>query len=94
MKLTNGILLETGVRFIFRMDASPKIGVGHALRCVAIAEKLQESGFQSVFVGNTASIEWVDILINSIPRVQRFNFEDEFIIQEHYDILVIDSYSI
>ena len=76
------------------MDASPKIGVGHALRCVAIAEKLQESGFQSVFVGNTASIEWVDILINSIPEVQRFNFEDEFIIQEHYDILVIDSYSL
>lgn len=94
MELTTRTLLDTRARFIFRMDASPRIGVGHALRCVAIAEELQELGFQSVFVGNTDSIEWVNFLIDSIPRVERIESENEFTIQNDYDILVIDSYSL
>jgi spore coat polysaccharide biosynthesis predicted glycosyltransferase SpsG len=92
MKPSEQILLESGARFVFRMDASPAIGVGHAIRCVAIAEEVESLGFSSIFVGETSSIGWLEELIDSIPRTTRIKSEELFEIENDCDILVLDSY--
>lgn len=92
VKPSEQILLESGVRFVFRMDASPTIGVGHAIRCVALAEEMESLGFSSIFVGRTSSIGWLEELIDSIPRTIRVESEELFEIENGSDILVLDSY--
>jgi spore coat polysaccharide biosynthesis predicted glycosyltransferase SpsG len=76
------------------MDATPNIGVGHAIRCLALAEELETLGFDSIFVGKTSSIGWLEDQIDSIPRTLRLTSEDLFEIKDACDILVIDSYHV
>jgi len=88
------MLLQSDARFVFRVDASPAMGVGHVMRCAAIAEHLQEMGFRSVFVGETSSISWLERHIDSIADVERVKSEADFETSPDVDILVIDSYQI
>ncbi len=74
------------------MDATPSIGVGHAIRCLALAEELESLGFESIFVGETSSIHWLEDQIDAIPRTVRLASENLFKINDARDILVIDSY--
>jgi spore coat polysaccharide biosynthesis predicted glycosyltransferase SpsG len=74
------------------MDATPGIGVGHAIRCLALAEELGSLGFESIFVGETSSIHWLEDQIDAIPRTVRLASENLFEINDARDILVIDSY--
>jgi spore coat polysaccharide biosynthesis predicted glycosyltransferase SpsG len=76
------------------MDATPGIGVGHAIRCLALAEELESLGFDSIFVGETSSIDWLEGQIDAIPRTTRLASEDLFEIQDSGDILIIDSYQV
>ncbi len=88
------ILLELDARFVFRVDASPKIGVGHVMRCVAVAEILDQLGFSMTFIGITSNIDWLERKIDAIPRANRVTSEKEFIIRTGRDILILDSYDI
>lgn len=94
MSPDSAMLLQSDARFVFRVDASPAMGVGHAMRCAAIAEHLQEVGFKSVFVGETSSISWLERHIDSIAGVERVKSEAHFETNSDSDILVIDSYQI
>ncbi|HEX4814857.1 MAG TPA: hypothetical protein VFV66_19115, partial [Nonomuraea sp.] len=42
----------------FRCDAGPEIGVGHLVRCVALAEELRGRGVEVVFLGAVNGSEW------------------------------------
>ena len=94
MKPSKQILLELDTRFVFRVDASQTIGVGHVMRCVAIAESIAESGFKTVFVGRTSQIAWVENQIDSISGVTRITSESDFNFSNRRDVLIIDSYEI
>lgn len=94
MKPSKQILLELDARFVFRVDASPAIGVGHVMRCVAIAESVADLGFETVFVGTTSQIGWVEDQIDSVSGVTRATSELDFTISEGRDVLIIDSYEI
>jgi spore coat polysaccharide biosynthesis predicted glycosyltransferase SpsG len=74
------------------VDSSPAIGVGHAMRCAAIAEYLQEVGFKSVFIVKTSLMSWLERHIDSISIVKRVESEANFDMNSDVDILVIDSH--
>ncbi|MBF8187633.1 spore coat protein [Nonomuraea sp. K274] len=42
----------------FRCDAGARIGVGHLVRCVALAEELCARGIEVVFLGEVRDSEW------------------------------------
>jgi len=45
-------------RIGIRCDAGPAIGVGHLVRCVALAEELSERGAQVAFLGEVSGSVW------------------------------------
>jgi len=42
----------------FRCDAGPQIGVGHLIRCLALAEELLARGVEVVFIGSVTGSPW------------------------------------
>lgn len=94
MNLSQEILLEQDVRFVLRTDASPTIGVGHVMRCVAVAEVLDQLGFSTIFVGTTSKISWLEKRIDAISGADRVSSEREFNIRKGRDVLLLDSYGI
>ena len=74
-------------RIGFKVEAGPLVGVGHVMRCVAIAEQLHELGHKVSFIGKVNDIPWVqDLLIQydikSVDEVSGFPF----------DAIVVDTY--
>ena len=45
-------------RVVFCCDAGPALGVGHLMRCVALAEELADRGNECVFVADVAEMAW------------------------------------
>ncbi len=55
---------------IFRVDAGPRIGLGHLTRCLSVAAALDDLGTESIFLTSE------DPTVRS--RIKRFGFEMEF----------------
>lgn len=49
---------EQEFRAVVLCDLGPALGVGHLMRCIALAEQLSASGGEVVFVADTASVPW------------------------------------
>lgn len=64
------------------------------MRCVALAEVLDQLGFCTTFVGTTSQIDWLEKKIDSIPKANRVSAEKEFLIRKGKDILLLDSYDV
>lgn len=79
--------------FIFRADASVIDGVGHVVRCAAVAEALQDLGFESVLVGEIDGIPWLDESLSSGPFA-RIESIDQANRLHREDVLIIDSYKL
>jgi spore coat polysaccharide biosynthesis predicted glycosyltransferase SpsG len=43
-----------------RCDAGPTTGVGHLVRCIALAEELCSRGIDVLFLGDTGGLPWAD----------------------------------
>jgi spore coat polysaccharide biosynthesis predicted glycosyltransferase SpsG len=82
------------MRYVFRADATHKMGAGHVMRLIAIAEEVISRGLIAVFIGNTCEVDWVEDRITKVGFSHIIDNEMEFIPNSTTDILVFDSYEI
>lgn len=54
-----------GVRVLLRADGGPSIGLGHVLRCLALAEGLRKAGFDTVCAFRAQGFKIADLGIDS-----------------------------
>ena len=55
-------MLDRSPYIVIRTDASLKIGSGHVMRCLTLAEKLRESGADVSFVSRTHPGNLIDLI--------------------------------
>ena len=86
------------MKAIFRADANPIIGGGHAMRCLSLADHLTENGWSCVFKVSENTLSTVPALQNSVHCVDVLSNEDLFkpaaMNSDHIDLLIIDHYEI
>ena len=75
---------------LFRFEASPSIGAGHAIRSCVIADALVEDGWISYLVTSKNSYDFIPDL-KRFDRVDPEDFYDEPV---SHDLLVIDHYDL
>ena len=78
--------------YVFRADASPEIGTGHIMRCLAIAEALSELGQEVALVGSISDVPWLTQLIKR--TVFKSENDPSNFRRSKNDVLVIDSYTL
>ena len=54
----------TGGRVALRCDAGGAIGVGHAMRCVALGEELTDRGHEVLLWGDLGGLGWLEELVS------------------------------
>lgn len=82
------------MKFLIRADATRKMGVGHVLRCLALAQELLDKDFEIVFVGDTSEISWVTEKILNFGFIRSFKTSFDFCGDRSEYILILDSYVI
>ncbi|WP_027346625.1 PseG/SpsG family protein [Hamadaea tsunoensis] len=57
------------MRIGLRCDAGPTTGVGHLVRCVALAEELRSRGAEVVFLGDVGGVAWAEreLAVRGLP---------------------------
>ena len=66
----------------FRVDSSTKIGVGHLMRCLTLADELKKCGYEATFVcrdlpGNLISL--INHKVITLPRNDNFESDDLYL---------------
>ncbi len=90
------------MKVLFRVDANPKIGIGHAVRCFALAEAVQERQGEVVFVMKDCPNlfeEWLEqggirrrSIKSSSEGIEDAQTLDDYLKAEEADWLVVDGY--
>lgn len=65
MKSVGGIVRKSRRAVVFCCDAGPHRGIGHVMRCVALAEELAARDIECVFVADLAGVPWAAAQVTS-----------------------------
>ncbi|MEU4578152.1 hypothetical protein [Nonomuraea sp. NPDC023979] len=82
-----------------RCDAGAAIGVGHLVRCVALAEELRSRGVPVTFLGEVTGSEWAAAQLRErgLPSVPALREPHRLAAQARelgIDVMVLDSYTL
>ncbi len=84
---------------VFRCDASPTIGGGHVMRCLALAETMEETGWDVTFASRPSTVETLPMLAQTGYALRQVTAAladepDELtrLLPDGCDLLVIDNY--
>ncbi|MGJ8681850.1 UDP-2,4-diacetamido-2,4,6-trideoxy-beta-L-altropyranose hydrolase [Paraglaciecola sp.] len=71
------------MRVVFRVEGEPSIGLGHIMRCLALAQQLVSEGHQVIFIMSSASqlycekrSDWVGEVIPLPPQLKMDNQQE------------------
>ncbi|MCS3632509.1 spore coat polysaccharide biosynthesis predicted glycosyltransferase SpsG [Salinibacter ruber] len=80
---------------IFRCDCNKRIGLGHVVRSIALAEEIEERGLETCFVGKIA-VQWVRRYIKEIgikyKEIERSESLVDIELLKYSDAIVVDGY--
>lgn len=87
------------MRVAIRADATAQSGVGHAMRCIALAEGFAESGDRIHWIGDLASQPWLEHKVSQIATYVEDPAESESdqaqqILDIDPDVTIVDSYDL
>ncbi|MEM7618355.1 MAG: UDP-2,4-diacetamido-2,4,6-trideoxy-beta-L-altropyranose hydrolase [Pseudomonadota bacterium] len=74
----------------FRCDASMRIGSGHVMRCLNLADHMQARGWRCSFIVNKEALHVVPTLHTSSYDI----FHDEDTLPGNFDLAIIDHYEL
>ena len=87
------------LRVGLRCDAGPRRGVGHLVRCLALAEEFLARGADVTVFGTVERLDWAtaELAARGIPLLPGPNSAAELVEaarRHHLDVLVLDSYEL
>ena len=90
---------RSGLRVGMRCDAGTQIGVGHLIRCVALAEELVSRGVDVVFLGDLGGMAWALRQLSSrglplLPAPAEPEALLDLVRRRHLRAVVLDGYSL
>ncbi len=80
------------MQVIFCAEANPEIGVGHFMRCLALAQSFDDLGIDCFFQGEIREMEWVQELFSANTFLRQINSSKELNLNKK-TVLVLDTYS-
>ncbi|MEI8081915.1 MAG: hypothetical protein WCI74_08740 [Actinomycetes bacterium] len=85
------------LRITILSDSSARVGVGHVMRCVALAEELERKGNDVTWLADLSGIGWLNELLrqagatSQVPEPSLPRLIDQ-VRELHPDVLIVDSY--
>ncbi|MET9092805.1 hypothetical protein ABZX72_12000 [Streptomyces cyaneofuscatus] len=88
-----------GLRIGLRADASPTVGGGHVMRCLALFEGLRRRGAEAFLLGEVASLAWLrpQLAHLELPVLPGPDDPDELVVvarEMGFDMVVLDSHTL
>ena len=85
------------MRLVLRVDAGRRVGAGHAMRSLSLAEELIQRGHSVVLVGDISELPWVERYAANLGvkcrRCGQSTLDVEDMLSLRPDVAVLDGYS-